>query len=149
MSDTSSENQGLETASAPSGAPTMAGKLMIPDLSGLTSGQMSNIETMSAVTNQAAATLQSIVTSQQSALVSAVENLQQSVEKTTTTAGISSNIAPDVAVQITNMNQISELFGQVSSTLTTTTSQSAAALTKSATESMAKIQETATKFSGG
>ena len=146
----SDDIQPKSPAEAPqSGAPTMAGKMLIPDLTGLAVGQSMNIEAMVAVTDQAAATFQKIVTSQQSALVGAFDNMQKSVQKNGLTAGMSPEFIPDMTLQIVNMTEISQQFGQVAGILTATTTQSVDTLAKAVAQSMAKIAETAQKFSGG
>lgn len=133
----------------PAGAPTMAGKMMIPDMSGLDVGQSSNIAAMGAVSNQAAAAFQKIVTSQQSALVCAVETFQKSTQEASLSAGMSPDQIPDITVQAENMSGISQNFTEVASTLSLATALSAETLMKSVAQSMAKIEETAEKFSGG
>ncbi len=104
---------------------------------------------MGAVSNQAAAAFQKIATSQQSTLVSAVETFQKSIQDTSLSAGMSPDQIPDITVQAANMSRISQNFTKVASSLSATTALSAETLMKSVAQSMAKIEETAKKFSGG
>jgi hypothetical protein len=137
------------TAAPQGGAPKMAGKVIIPDMSPMGTGQMANVQMMANVTENAASTLKSILAAQQTMLSSSVQNMQQALQTSAGNATIPSNSVPDVTVQLGNMDALAAQFSQTATTLTGSTTKSYDDLSKAVAESMAKIEEVATKFSGG
>jgi len=92
MSDKSSSNDAPSASSSDaaatpaSGAPTVAGGLIIPDLSPLTTLQNDNMQKMTAAVQSAAQGLQSIVSLQKDTLQQALGNLHASLNDSVTTA---------------------------------------------------------------
>lgn len=118
----------------------MAGKLSIPDLSAIHSGQANNLEAMAAATVAASKTLQEIIQQQQQTLEQVVGNFGNSLQNV--------NLSPATA-SLENMQTVTQQFTETSQKITQTSEQSMQALVASVQASLAKIEETAIKFSGG
>jgi len=131
------------------GSQEMLGKMLIPDLSGVAISQQQTLATMEDITMQSAATLQSVVQAQQDTLGTVLGNMQTSLQKALSKDMMGGTQPPFNAIQFRNMEQISEHFSQVTASLVASTGQSVDALTNSVTASMAKIEQTVIKFSGG
>lgn len=142
MSDTSSSGGG-------SGAPTMVGKLIIPDMAPMSAAQKNNVEAVSAINSEMSKTIQDIVSSQQASLKQVLDQLQNAVKNDLTTAGYDPSKAPNLSVSLDNLQIVTNCFNDAAQKLTAATTQSDSLLTQSVNQSMAKIQEVATKFSGG
>ncbi len=132
-----------------SGAPTMAGKLIIPDLSPMSEVQQENVKAVTAITQEMSETLQSIVSEQQSVLKKALTGLQTSVKESSGSGGIPSSKIPDLKVSLDNLKMTTDSFNSAAEKLTKSTTKSHDQLAESVNKSMAKIEEVAKKFSGG
>ncbi len=124
--------------------PHMAGKVIIPDMSAAQQGQMQNVQTMGEVSQDAADALQQIISSQQEVFAKSIEGLQASIKQNASIAGF----APPV-LNLQNIEGIVSHFSETANKMTETTNMSYEKLSQSVTETMAKIEETAKKFSGG
>ncbi|MEP3247325.1 MAG: hypothetical protein ABJN40_09655 [Sneathiella sp.] len=131
------------------GTPTMAGKLVIPDLSPMSEVQQENVKVVTAITQEMSETLQSIVSEQQSVLKKALTGLQTSVKESSGNGGIPSSNIPDLKVSLDNLKMTTDSFNSAAEKLTKSTTKSHDQLTESVNKSMAKIEEVAKKFSGG
>ncbi len=134
---------------SPSGETTMMGKMIVPDLSSLTIDQNANVQVMTSVTKEAASALEKIVTAQQSVLEAAVTNLQTSLEAGAGRAGIPGSQIPHLQSQVQNLTLTVGSFCTSAETLTASTTKAFDTLSQSVNRSLAKIEEVATKFSGG
>lgn len=134
---------------AAQGEPTTMGKMVVPDLSPLTIAQNENVQAMTSVTKEAASALEKIVTAQQGVLKAAVTNLQTSIEASSGHAGIPGSQIPHLQSQIQNLTLTVGNFCTSAETLTASTTKAFDALSQSVNQSLSKIEEVATKFSGG
>ncbi len=142
MSDSGGAGQG-------GGSPTLAGKLVVPDLSSMSEVQKENVEAVSSVSKEMSGALQKIVSEQQSALKAVLEGLQTSIEESSGQGGIPSSKIPDLAVSVDALKISTDSFAATSEKLTGAATKSHDMLIQSINKSMAKIEETAKKFSGG
>lgn len=147
--DTRSESADAQSSAPSGGAPQEMGKMLVPDLSAIASGQSVNIQAMTSVTKEATQSLQTIVASQQSILQSALQNLHVSLQDESGNAGMPSGRVPDLQPLIENMMSSVENFNASAETLVLSATKNFTTLTQAATESLAKIEEVAVKFSGG
>ena len=131
------------------GAPTLAGKLVVPDLSPMSDVQKENVEAVSSVSKEMSETLQKIVSEQQSALKAVLEGLQTSIKETSGRGGIPASKVPDLTVSLDALKLSTDSFAATSEKLTSSTAKSHDMLIQSVNKSMAKIEEVAKKFSGG
>ncbi len=138
-----------EGASAGGGAPTTMGKMVIPDLTPMTIGQNDNVKAMTEVTKEASQALQTIVESQRQTLEAALKNLQISVQESSGNAAIPSGKIPTIDVPLQNLKLTIDNFCSSAETLSTSTTKNFGTLSESVNKSLAKIEEVATKFSGG
>ncbi len=130
----------MSTSEPKTGASHLAGKLIIPDLSAIQSGQANNFEAMAAATVAASKTLQEVIQQQQQALEQVVGNFGTSLQNV------------DVSLTMTpfdNMQTVTQNFTETSQKVTEASQQSMQTLTSTIEASLAKIEETAIKFSGG
>ncbi|WP_373089558.1 hypothetical protein [Sneathiella sp.] len=155
MSDKSSSNDAPSASSSDaaatpaSGAPTVAGGLIIPDLSPLTTLQNDNMQKMTAAVQSAAQGLQSIVSLQKDTLQQALGNLHASLNDSVTTAWDGPGKVPDVQSQINNLTVTIDSLNKAAETLTASTSKSFDAINQSMEKSLASIEQVAEKFSSG
>ena len=118
----------------------MAGKLVVPDLSAMQSGQTHNLEVMAEVSVAATNTLQEIIQQQQQTLEQVVGNFGTALQN--------DNASP-IDAPLASMQSVSQQFAEISTKVTQTSEQSMQTLMTSIQASLAKIEETAIKFSGG
>jgi len=130
----------MSTSESKTGTSHLAGKLIIPDLSAIHSGQANNFEEMAAATVTASKTLQDIIQQQQQTLAQVLGNFEIS------TQGV--DMAPAMT-PLENMQTVTQNFTETSQKVTEASQQSMQALTTTIEASLAKIEETAIKFSGG
>lgn len=143
-----SDDLAADKPAEPSG-PTTMGKMVVPDLSPLTIGQNENVQAMTSVTKEAASTFEKIVTAQQGVLEAVVTNLQTSIEVSSAQAGIPGSQVPQLQTQVKNLTVTVDSFCTSAETLTASTTKAFDTLSQSVSQSLAKIEEVATKFSGG
>ncbi|MCG8491708.1 MAG: hypothetical protein MI743_08860 [Sneathiellales bacterium] len=142
MSDTPSSG-------SEAGAPTVAGKLVIPDMTPMSTAQKNNVEVVSAINTEMSKAIQDIVSGQQATLKQVLDQLQNAVKNDLTAAGYDPSKAPNLSVSLDNLQTVTNCFNEAAQKLTAATTQSDSLLTQSVNKSMAKIEEVATKFSGG
>ena len=136
-------------ASSSGGAPIVAGGLMIPDLSAITTMQNDNMQKMTAAVQAASKGLQDIVAAQRSTLQQTVGNLQTSLNSSVGTAKAGEGATPDIQSEIDNLNLTVDNLSKAADTLTASTSKSFDAINKSMEQSLATIKQVAEKFSSG
>ena len=129
--------------------PHLAGKVIIPDLSGVTEAQTQNVKMMGEVTEDATKAFQKIVSGHQSTLHESLKVLSISMSDASQTAGISSDMVASADIQLKNMENVASRFAETATKMTETTNQSYEKLSQAVAQSIAKIEETAKKFSGG
>ena len=136
------------SSSSDIGGAGVAGKLILPDMSQMVSGQAENVAAMSVASKEASSVLQDIIRSQQSALQETLTAFQQVLEMPS--AGAAQN-EPLGAIQVmtTNMEKLMDQFSATADKTAMGAEESMAKLTLSAQQSFQKVEETATKFSGG
>ncbi len=130
----------MDASEQGSGGSHLAGKLIIPDLSAMQSGQTNNLEAMTAATAAASKTLQEIIQQQQQTLEQVVGNFSDSIQNKSQSPAM----AP-----LENMQAATQQFTETSQKMTQASQQSMQVLTQTIQASLAKIEETAVKFSGG
>ncbi|MEH6526241.1 MAG: hypothetical protein V7723_09220 [Sneathiella sp.] len=137
------------TQSSGAGAPTVAGGLVIPDLSALSTLQNQNVKKMTEAVQTASHGLQDIVGQQRNTLQETVEKLQASFQASSP-SGQSGTVAfSDIQSQISNLTTIIENMNSVATNLTASTTKSFDTVTQSMTASLATIEKVAQKFSSG
>lgn len=136
-------------ASSGGGAPTVAGGLVIPDLSALSTMQTDNMQKMTAAVQTASQGLQSLVTLQKQTLQQAVTTLQASLNTSVTTANGGGGKVPDIQAEINNLTVTIDSLNAASQTLTASTTKSFDAISQSMNTSLATIEQVAAKFSSG
>ena len=124
--------------------PHLAGKVIIPDMSAAQAGQMDNVKVMGEVSENAATALQEIIANQQSAFTKSVGDIQAFIKSSSVSAGLQ---PPELNLK--NMEDIANQFSQTANKMTEATNLSYEKISQSVEASMAKIEETAKKFSGG
>ncbi|WP_288903084.1 hypothetical protein [uncultured Sneathiella sp.] len=138
-----------KTDSQQSDAPTVAGGLIIPDLSAITTMQNDNMQKMKAAVQAASQGLQDIVAAQRTTLQQTIENLQKSLNSSVGTAKIGQDATPDIQPEIDNLNLTVDNLSKAADTLTSSTSKSFDAINKSMEQSLTTIEQVAQKFSSG
>jgi ABC-type transporter Mla subunit MlaD len=132
-----------------SGGETVAGGLIIPDLSALSTLQNDNMKKMTDAVQTAAQGLQGIVTMQKQTLQQAVQNLQSSLDSSVTIADAGPGKVPDVEAQIQNLTVAIDNLNAAAQTLTASTTKSFDTISQSMQESLSTIEQVAEKFSSG
>jgi len=138
-----------KTDSQQSDAPTVAGGLIIPDLSAITTMQNDNMQKMTAAVQAASQGLQDIVAAQRTTLQQTIGNLQKSLNSSVGTAKIGQDATPDIQPEIDNLYLTVDNLSKAADTLTSSTSKSFDAINKSMEQSLATIEQVAQKFSSG
>lgn len=137
------------TQSSGAGVPTVAGGLIIPDLSALSAQQNQNMQKMTGAVQTAAQGLQDIVDQQRTTLQETVEKLQASLRASNPTGQLLSVPIPDIHSQIGSLSATIENMNSVANTLTASTTKSFDAINQSMTASLSAIEQVAQKFSSG
>ncbi|MZR32452.1 hypothetical protein [Sneathiella litorea] len=143
-----SEKTETQQSAAPS-APTVAGGLIIPDLSAVASMQNENMQKMIAAVQATSQGLQDIVAAQRTTLQQTVGNMQGSLNGSVWTGKAGQEAIPNIQSEIDNFNLTVENLSKNADTLTASTSKSFEAISKSMEQSLATIEQVAEKFSSG
>ncbi len=145
MGDTSDSG----SAGGGGGAPAMAGGMIIPDLSAITTQQNDNIKKMTAAVQSASGGLQAIVSQQRTALQQIMQNLQGSLDASVAAAKAGPAGTLDLKAQVDNFDVAIDNLTKTAETLTATTGKSFDAISQSMQQSLQTIEKVAEKFSSG
>jgi septal ring factor EnvC (AmiA/AmiB activator) len=131
------------------GAATVAGGLVIPDISALSTQQNQNMQQMTSAIEAASQGLQAIVTQQQKTLQETVEKLRVSITASDRTTHAKIDALSENQALISNLSACIEGMNTTAGTLTSSTTKSFDAINQSLTASLAAIEQVAKKFSSG
>ncbi|WP_169543053.1 hypothetical protein [Sneathiella aquimaris] len=131
------------------GAPTLAGKVIIPDLTPITESQKQNVEAISSISTEMADSLQTICAEQQATLQSVLQGMAAGLQLEGQKAGGAANSVPDIGTILDGHMLAANSFSATASKMMQSTVKTNATLTQSFTQSMSVIEDVAKKFSGG
>ncbi|GLQ06235.1 hypothetical protein [Sneathiella chinensis] len=138
------------TGAAPAvGGPTMAGKMLVPDMTPFTIDQTANLQKMVEANQFMSAGLQEIVAAQREALQSILKGFETDLQSSRSAAGQPAGTLPGLDPQLTAFAAAMDNFGATATGFNAATTRNFETLGQSITASLAKIEEVAIKFSGG
>ncbi|MBO6824831.1 MAG: hypothetical protein JJ879_01410 [Sneathiella sp.] len=129
--------------------PHLAGKVIIPDLSGVAEAQTQNVKTMGEVVETVTETFRNIASGHQTTLQESLSSLSAAMTEASNSAGMPTGVSCQADVQLKSMENAAGQFVSSANKITEATNQSHEKLNQAVAQSIAKIEEAAKKFSGG